>query len=96
MDKEEVIRRIRENYEEIRKFGVKRIGIFGSVVRGEAGEDSDIDILVEFEDGKKTFENFINLALFLKKLLGREIDLLTPKSVSPYIRPYIEKEVVFV
>ena len=96
MDKEEIIRRIRENYEEIRKFGVKRIGIFGSIVRGEAREDSDIDILVEFEDGKKTFENFINLALFLGKLLGREIDLLTPKSVSPYIRPYIEKEVVFV
>ena len=53
MNKDEVIRRIRENYGEIKKFGVKRIGIFGSVVREEAGENSDIDILVEFEDGKK-------------------------------------------
>ena len=96
MDKEEVIRLIKENYEEIKRFGVKRIGIFGSVVRGEAGKDSDVDVVVEFEDGKKTFENFINLALFLEELLGRKVDLLTSESVSPYIRPYIEEEVVFV
>ncbi len=57
MDKEEVIRLIKENYGEIKKFGVKRIGIFGSVVRGEAGEDSDIDILVEFEYGNAVSNN---------------------------------------
>ncbi len=96
MERGEVVRLIKENYEEIKRFGVKRIGIFGSVVRGEAREDSDVDVLVEFEEGKKTFENFINLAFFLEELLGRKVDLLTSESVSPYIRPYIEEEVVFV
>ena len=96
MERGEVVRLIKENYEEIKRFGVKRIGIFGSVVRGEARGDSDVDVLVEFEEGKKTFENFINLAFFLEELLGRKVDLLTSESVSPYIRPYIEEEVVFV
>lgn len=93
--KEEVIRKIRESREKIKEFGVKRIGLFGSVLRGEATEKSDIDIVVEFEEGKKNFENFMGLAFFLEELFGRKIDLLTPESISPYIRPYIEKEIVY-
>lgn len=58
MRKVEVVRILRDNMEEIRKFGVRRIGIFGSAVRDELREDSDIDIVVEFERGKGTFENF--------------------------------------
>ena len=79
----------------IKSFGVKRIGIFGSFVRGEEKEESDINIIVEFKEGKKNFNNFINLAFFLEELLGRKVDLLTPESISPYIKPYIEREVVY-
>ena len=54
MNKEEILRRIRGNREKIRNFGVKRIGIFGSFVRGEEKEESDIDVVVEFEKGEAT------------------------------------------
>ena len=45
--------------------------------------------------GRKNFENFINLAFFLEDLFGKKIDLVTPESISPYIRPYVEREVVY-
>ena len=95
MNKEEILKMIKGNKGKIKEFRVKRIGIFGSFVRDTATEKSDIDIIVEFEEGKKNFENFINLAFFLEELLGKEIDLLTPDSISPYIRPYIENEVIY-
>ncbi len=95
MRREEIVRILKENVCEIEKFGVKEIGIFGSVVRGEAGEGSDIDFVVEFEEGKKNFDNFINLAFFLEDLFGKKVDLLTPESISPHIRPYVEREIVY-
>jgi hypothetical protein len=96
MKKDEVIRCIIANKKPLKIYGVKRIGLFGSVARGNAREGSDIDFLVEFEKGKKNFENYIDLALFLRKLLGDNIDIVTPESLSPYIAPYILKEVEFV
>ena len=57
---------------------------------------SFIDLLVNFEKGKKTYRNFYNLAIFAEEVLGAEVDLLTPQSVSPYILPYIEKDIDYV
>ena len=95
MNKEEILKVMRENKDKIKSFGVKKIGIFGSFARGEEKERSDIDIIVEFEEGKKNFDNFMNLAFYLEELFGRKVDLLTPESISPYIKPYIEKEAVY-
>jgi len=95
LTKEEILRKIRINREEIKKFGVKRIWLFGSWARNEQKEDSDIDLIVEFEKNKKNFENFISLNFFLEKLFGRKVDLLTLESISPYIKPYIDKEVIY-
>ena len=75
------------------KYDVKKIGIFGSYAKGQQNEESDVDVLVEFE--KPTFDNFMELVFFLEDLFGKKVDLLTPKSLSPYMRPYIEKEVVW-
>ena len=77
------------------RWGVVELGIFGSHARGEAGENSDIDFIVMFEKGKKTFDNFMDLHEYLENLYHRKIDLVTPESVSKYIRPYIEKEAVY-
>ena len=89
-----VIETLKKHEREIKeKYGVRRIGVFGSYVRGEQGEKSDIDILVEFD--KPTFDNFINLSLYLEELFGRKVDLVTIKGLSPYISPIIEKEVVW-
>ncbi len=77
------------------KFGVKKIGVFGSVARGEAKKGSDVDVLVEFEKDKKNFDNFMDLSFFLEDLFGRKVDLITTSGLDKYIRPYVEKEVVW-
>ncbi|HNV69731.1 MAG TPA: nucleotidyltransferase family protein [Candidatus Ozemobacteraceae bacterium] len=81
---------------EWRRFGVKRLGVFGSVVRDEANSDSDVDILVEFERDRKNYDNFLDLAEYLERLMCRKVDLLTPEGLSPYLGPHILKEVRYV
>lgn len=80
---------------QLKRFGVKRCGLFGSFVRDQPNPQSDVDILVEFQPDKKTFDNFMGLALFLEELLGRKVDLVTLESLSPYIGPHILREVEY-
>jgi predicted nucleotidyltransferase len=91
--KTEVLSRIQQHQEQLKAFGVKHLGLFGSFVREEQDAESDVDVLVEFEAGQKTFDNFIHLSFFLEELLNRPIELVTPESLSPYIRPNIMNEV---
>jgi uncharacterized protein len=65
-----------------RKFGVKRIGIFGSFAREEERKDSDLDVLVVFEEEQKTFDNYTDLKFDLEDLFGREVDLVTEKALK--------------
>jgi uncharacterized protein len=88
---DDAVRRIVAAEPEIRRFGVRRLALFGSVLRNEARPDSDVDLLVEFGPGQKTFDHFMGLALFLEDLLERRVELLTPESLSPYIGPHILK-----
>lgn len=94
--KDAIIQRIMEHQAQISCFGVKRIGLFGSFVRGEQTAQSDIDILVEFVPEKHTFDNYMEISFFLEDLLGRKVELVTPESLSPYIGPHILKEVELV
>ncbi|MCS6911444.1 MAG: nucleotidyltransferase family protein [Anaerolineales bacterium] len=80
----------------LRALGVRRLGLFGSFVRGEQTNSSDVDVLVEFEAGQKTFDHFMQLAALLEGALGREVDLVTPESLSPYLRPFILQEIEYV
>jgi len=75
------------------KYRIKEIGIFGSFVRGEAKEVSDIDILVEFERPIGLFK-FLELEDYLSQLIGRKVDLVSKKALKPHIGKYILKEVV--
>ncbi len=75
----------------LRKYRVKRIGLFGSLARDEADDKSDIDLLVDFEE--KSFDNFIELAFELERIFNRKVDLLTEQGISPYILDYIKNEV---
>ena len=93
--KEDLFRLIAEHQHEIKQLGVKRFGLFGSYVRDQSTSKSDIDVLVEFEPGQKTFDNFMGLAFFLEDLFGRKVDLVTAESLSPYIGPYILNEVEY-
>lgn len=94
--KEDIIKLIKENRGKIRSYGIKKIGLFGSFARNESREGSDVDLLIEFNKDKKTYHNFINFAYFIESLLKRKVELVTPESVSPYIAPYIQKEVEYV
>ena len=78
------------------RFGVKEIGIFGSYVRHEQEESSDIDILVEFKDGYRTFDNYMDLKFYLEELLGIRVDLVSKDALKPRLKPYILKEIVYV
>lgn len=88
---------LKRRYDYLKKrFGVKEIGIFGSYVRKEQEESSDIDILVEFKDGYRTFDNYMDLKFYLEELLGLRVDLVSKDALKPRLRPYILEEIVYV
>lgn len=93
--KSELLNLLLENRASLERYGVKRYGIFGSFAREEQRPQSDVDLLVEFEPTKKTFDNFMELSFFLEKLLGRKVEVVTPESLSPFIGPNIMREVEY-
>jgi len=78
---------------DIRKLGVKRLSLFGSVARGEATAASDLDVLVEFE-GAATFDGYMDLRDLLERLSGRRVDLVTERALKPLLRTRVEKDLV--
>ncbi len=95
MNKEQILALLAEHQDDLNRYGVKRLALFGSVVRNEAGADSDIDVLVEFE-GRATFDAYMDLKFYLEDLLGKPVDLVTQKALRPQLRPRIERELVYV
>lgn len=95
-NKEQLVFLLIQNKEIIKGYGIKTLGVFGSFVRNEQKVNSDIDLIVEFYKEKKTYKNFIGLIYYLEELFGRKVELLTSKSMSPYIKPYIMEEVEYV
>jgi predicted nucleotidyltransferase len=81
---------------ELRRYNIKRIGLFGSYARNNASENSDIDFLVEYQQGKKSLSNFLELIDFLELSFHKDVELVTKESVSKHIFPYIEKEIQYV
>lgn len=77
----------------VRRFGVKRLGLFGSFIRGEQKRGSDIDLLVELKE--KTFDNYMDLKLFLEKQLKAKVDLVLTDSLKPQLKARILKEVEY-
>lgn len=76
-----------------RSHGARRVRVFGSMARGEAGPDSDVDVFVDLEPGRSLFD-IIAIKQDLEDLLGREVDVVTEAAVSPYIRNEVLKEAV--
>ena len=90
-----IISTLEAHAEEIRaSFGVARLGIFGSRVRGDAVSDSDLDVLVEFDS--PTFRNYMGLKRFLEELTGVPVDLVSAAAIRPALEPYIMAEVRYV
>lgn len=91
----DVLGALRGQQERLRALGVSRLGLFGSFGRDQAGQESDVDLLVEFQPGQKSFDNFMSLSELLETLFARRVELVTPESLSPYIGPHILREVEY-
>ncbi|MCS7065266.1 MAG: nucleotidyltransferase family protein [Fimbriimonadales bacterium] len=96
MDREEILRRLRQHWAEIReRFGVEWLAIFGSTARGEARPDSDIDILVRFVR-PPGYDGYFALKCYLESLLEGQVDLVMERALKPWARPIVEQEAVYV
>ncbi len=91
--KEDVLTRLRDQENQLRSLGVKRLGLFGSFVRQEQTEESDVDVLVEFRPGMKSFDSYMRIALLLEDVLQRPVELVTTEALSPHLGPRILSEV---
>lgn len=91
-DRDRILKAIEENREAIKRFGVRRLGLFGSAARGEASAASDLDFVVEFD--RKTFKNYMDFKFFLEDLFHCRVDLVTAESIKPALRETILGEAV--
>ena len=83
----------RERLEQIcRRYAIRRLAFFGSVLRGDFAPTSDVDVLVEFEPGRTPGLAFFSLQAELGELLRRKVDLHTPSSLSQYFREDVLRE----
>ena len=85
-----------ENREAIKAFGVNSLGIFGSFRKETNTDSSDVDLYIEFDPTRKSFDNFMGLSFFIEELVGRKVEIVTPQSLSKFIGPHILNEVQYV
>lgn len=88
----EIVETLAQHRDELRRFGVKSLAVFGSAARGEATDASDLDFLVELEP--KTFDNYMDLKFYLEELFQCRVDLVLKDSIKPRLRDTILKEAV--
>ncbi|MCK9581863.1 MAG: nucleotidyltransferase family protein [Methanoregula sp.] len=92
----DALKLLRQHEPELKKrFGVATIGIFGSFIRGEERPDSDVDVLVSFRKGEKTFDNYMECKFYLEDLFGRKVDLVMKGAIKKRLKPLILGEVVY-
>lgn len=90
--REQVLARLEENREALRRFGVKSLGLFGSVARGESTASSDLDFVVEFE--RNTFDAYMGLKEFLEGLFDCPVDLVLAQTLKPRLREPVLREAI--
>ncbi len=95
MTKEDIRRALLNNKQILRKYKVNKIGIFGSFATGKMGRKSDVDLLVEFDDMIDLFD-FVHLNDEIQQILKSKVDLVTPDTIKPHIKPRILREVEWV
>jgi predicted nucleotidyltransferase len=92
LTRQQAIQRLVASEPEIRALGVQRLALFGSVARSQARLDSDVDLLVQFVPGEKTYGRFLALSELLEARLGRRVELVTVEALSPFLGPRILAE----
>lgn len=87
--KEGIMKKIEQNKDKIRSFGVKKLTLIGSYAYGEQTKDSDIDFLVEFKKGRGLFDDYVHLLQFLRSLFNKEVDLVKPSLIREELKSSI-------
>jgi predicted nucleotidyltransferase len=95
MDRNKAIEVLKQHQDNLKQFGVKTLAIFGSVARNEAQEESDIDILIDFE-GSLTFDRYMDVKFYIEDTLNVSVDLVTWKMLKPQIKSQVEQELIYV
>ena len=90
-----IIELINKNQNDIQKYGVKKIGLFGSFLTNKQKSDSDIDILVEFKKGEKTFDNYMDLKFYLENLFKHDVDLVVKEALKVQLKSNILRSVKY-
>jgi uncharacterized protein len=93
MGREDVLTLLKAHRNEIERFGVESLRLFGSVAREEASADSDVDLLVKFRESP-TFSGYMKLRIFLEDLLDARVDLVTESGLREAVRPFVEKDAI--
>jgi len=94
MDRGEAIARLREHETELKRLGVQHLYLFGSTARGDAREDSDIDLFFDYEKGKLGLFELMDVKEAAARILGRKTDIMTRDSIHKVLRPRIEAAAV--
>ncbi|WP_342086850.1 nucleotidyltransferase family protein [Dyadobacter sp. OTU695] len=94
--KEDIFPLIQSNASSIKALGAERIGLFGSFARGEQKETSDIDLVVEFRPGMKTFDNLFDMMDLLEALFQKKVDLLTWEGMAGFVQTEVKKDIEYV
>lgn len=95
--KQQILGIIEVHKQELKRFGIRNVGLFGSFVRNEQSENSDIDLLIDFEPGMENFDNYMAACDFLENLFKNyKVEIVTRNGLSPYIGPKILNEALYV
>lgn len=93
MSRDELVKLIQAHRAQLDELGVASLALFGSAARGETREDSDVDVLVQFE-GSATFDRFMDLKLLLEDIIGRRVDLVTEAALRHEIRVRVQQDLL--
>lgn len=94
--KDQIFDRIRSHQSALKQFGAARLGLFGSFVRGEQTTESDVDFVVEFQEGQKKLHSFLDVADYLEDLMGRKTDVLTWEGMAHFVQKHVANEIEYI
>jgi hypothetical protein len=94
MNRDDALKQLKQHEAELKRLGVERLYMFGSTARGEAREDSDIDLFFDYEKGKLGVFELMDVKDYASRLLGREADIMTRDSLHKTLRRRIEETAV--
>jgi len=94
MNREDAISRLQRHEADLKRLGVERLYLFGSTARGDAGEDSDVDLFFDYEKGKLGLFELMDVKDYAAGILGRKTDIMTRDSLHKMLRPQIEASAI--